>query len=282
MVGFSKHSSSTPSGKSPHSGSYQVGEKTVQYEMKGAEYDSYTDVPYLNQKLEFTQEGSALLDANGYSIMMAWEKDIMYETAKHLAHPNADFLNIGYGMGYMDRAVESYGCRSHYIIEIHQDVWRKMKEDQWMTLHHVHPLLGGWKDYYKHLPKFDFVFFDTWGDDEVGFMKYAPILMKEKGTFSFFNNPRGDEDGLHMQKAQYDILKENFYIDFIEIDLTKLQSFNQYIHQVNKPQWPNGASYWFPEWTKYYIPICSFKQAPHVKPDWMDELPKKGQPGDEK
>ena len=122
MVGFSKRSSSTPSGKSPHSGSYQVGDKTVQYEMKGAEYDSYTDVPYLNQKLEFTQDGSALLDGNGYSIMMAWEKDIMYETAKHLAHPNADFLNIGYGMGYIDRAVESYGCRSHYIIEIHQDV----------------------------------------------------------------------------------------------------------------------------------------------------------------
>lgn len=247
--------------------------------MVGHERKFYTNKPYTETKLSYVND--ELVDENGWSIMMAWEKDIMYKTAELLCHPNADFLNIGYGMGYIDKAAEAFGCRSHYIIENHPDVWEQMKKAGWLTLHHVTPLLGDWMDYWSYLPKFDFIFYDTWADpNEILYHKKVVELSKEKGTVSFFNNPRDDLQGLHMEKEIYDLLKENYWIEYVEIDLYQLPSFQKYFEQVKNQKNPDGAFYWSPDWKTYYVPILSLKPAPNVQPNWMKDydLPK-GKPG---
>ena len=46
--------------------------------MVGHERKFYTDKPYTETKLSYVND--ELVDENGWSIVMAWEKDIMYKT----------------------------------------------------------------------------------------------------------------------------------------------------------------------------------------------------------
>lgn len=51
--------------------------------------------------------------------------------AELLCREKGDVLNIGFGLGLIDTAIQEYHPRIHTIIEAHPDVYRKMLEDGW-------------------------------------------------------------------------------------------------------------------------------------------------------
>lgn len=161
---------------------------------------------YLKQKLKYVGRGAAkaLVDERGAGVMMQWEKPLMEAHAKVLCmfstqeERGADVLNVGFGMGLIDTAIQNmaqqgHAPRTHTIIEAHPDVYAKMCEDGWDKKPGVRIFHGRWQDVLKErgdeLGNFDGVFFDTFDDvcHMREFMQHLPTLVRPGGIYSFFN-----------------------------------------------------------------------------------------------
>lgn len=206
--------------------------------------------PYFEQKLTYTDDGR-LMDEKGQAVMMEWEHPIMEQAAEVITRKGGRVLNVGFGMGIIDTAIEKYPITEHWIIEPHLDVFTKMMDDGWHLKPHVKILHGDWQWFMKYLPKFDGIYIDTWDEQIWDFLKNTPNMLKKEGVLSFFNNPRGDEKGLHMAQEEYDILSPICQIDFEPIELNNIDGPDR---QTN-----NGAFYWHPDWKTYYCPIVKLK-----------------------
>lgn len=206
---------------------------------------------YYQQKLIYTDDGR-LLDEMGQAIMMEWEKPIMEKSAEIICKNGGRVLNVGFGMGLIDNAIEKYPISEHWIIEPHLDVFTKMMDEGWHLKPNVRILHGDWQWFMKYLPKFDGIYIDTWDEEIHDFHRNVPNMLSPDGIYSYFNNPRGDEKGLHMTDIDYEIFKDICNIDFDEISLDQ-------IDDVNK-QTTNGDFYWHPTWKTYYCPTFTLKQ----------------------
>ena len=206
--------------------------------------------PYIEQILTYTEDGR-LMDETGQAVMMEWERPIMEQAAEVICRNGGRVLNVGFGMGIIDSEIEKYPITEHWIIEPHLDVFTKIMEDGWHLKPHVKILYGDWQWFMKYLPKFDGIYIDTWDEEIHGFLQNTPNMLKEGGILSFFNNPRGDENGLHMPQTEYDILSPICQIDFETIQLENIDGPDR--------QTANGWFYWHPEWKTYYCPIVKLK-----------------------
>ena len=161
---------------------------------------------YVNQRLKYVGRGAAaaLVDERGAGVMMQWEKPLMEAHAKILCmfstreERGADVLNVGFGMGLIDQAIQDmskqgHPARTHTIIEAHPDVYQKMLVDGWDKLPGVRIFHGRWQDVLRErgteLGNFDGVFFDTFDDvcHMREFTDHLPQLVRPGGIFSFFN-----------------------------------------------------------------------------------------------
>lgn len=59
---------------------------------------------YLQQRLIY--KDAVLLDANNEAVMMDWEKPIMLAHANLVCQGGGDILNIGFGLGLVDDAIQ--------------------------------------------------------------------------------------------------------------------------------------------------------------------------------
>lgn len=205
---------------------------------------------YLNQKLLYTDDGR-LVDNQGNAVMMDWEAPIMEKSAEIICGTKSKILNVGFGMGIIDSEIEKYDIEEHWIIEAHPDVYKKMFDDGWHLKSHVKILLGDWRWYLPYLPKFDGIYIDTWDEPLTGFHQYVHNILNENGVYSFFNNPRDDEDGRHLTSEEFEILDKHFDIEFEKIQLQNIDPI--------KKQTTNGQYYWHPSWKDYYCPKLRFK-----------------------
>ncbi len=206
--------------------------------------------PYIQQHLTYTEDGR-LMDEAGQAVMMEWERPIMEQAAEVVCRNGGRVLNVGFGMGIIDIAIENYEIQEHWIIEPHLDVFTKMMNDGWHLKPHVKILHGDWQWFMKYLPEFDGVYIDTWNEEIYDFLRNSPAFLKEDGILSFFNNPRADEKGLHMTQEHYDILNPIFNIEFETIQLEDIDG--------PEMQTADGRYYWHPEWKTYYCPILTKK-----------------------
>lgn len=88
--------------------------------------ETVTSKAYLASTLVFTP--FKLLDAFSNGVMMSWEKPIMDMTANMLApSPGLRILNIGFGLGIIDRLFAGTQPASHHIIEAHPDVLARLQ-----------------------------------------------------------------------------------------------------------------------------------------------------------
>ncbi|VDQ07086.1 unnamed protein product, partial [Trichobilharzia regenti] len=84
---------------------------------------------YLASRLEYTEDGKCLVDTNTQlAVMMDWETPIMKKHAAWICHadvvdnkPPLNILNVGFGMGIVDTAIQKYSPHSHVIIEAHPE-----------------------------------------------------------------------------------------------------------------------------------------------------------------
>jgi len=158
---------------------------------------------YLKQKLTFDTD--KVLDEQGDAVMMEWERPLMEAHAEFICSQGGDILNVGFGMGLIDEAIQrrsetTRNITSHTIIEAHPDVFAKMISDGWDKKPGVTVLYGRWQEVLPQLSSYDGIFFDTYGEhyyDLSEFQSHLPRILKRGGVYSFFNGLSPDNEFFH-------------------------------------------------------------------------------------
>ncbi|KAN0121763.1 arginine N-methyltransferase 2 [Hyaloscypha variabilis] len=195
-------------------------------EVLEAEKRDVNSEDYLKSELTFTD--TALLDEDSNGVMMAWETDIMRRSVDLLLPglpPGKRILNIGFGMGIIDRMFADTKPATHHIIEAHPAVLAKLQQpdsefgEKWEKSasegrYKVHA--GKWQDVCPLLLQageiYDVIYFDTFGEDysqlKFFFTEIVPGLLDADGKFGFFNGLGAD------RRVCYDV-----YGKVVELDL---------------------------------------------------------------
>ncbi|TVY31289.1 Protein arginine N-methyltransferase, partial [Lachnellula subtilissima] len=244
LLGIMGRYEALDSGEEDDEGEEEADADAMESEMNGhtaegveAEEEEKKDVnsaDYLASTLKF--EDDKLLDADANGVMMSWETNIMRRSVDLLL-PNqkqqaggegARILNIGFGMGIIDRMFAATKPRSHHIIEAHPAVLEKLAaadsefSSAWENSappggkYVVHK--GRWQDTLPGLLEsgevFDAIYFDTFGEDYSAlkefFSEFVPGLLDENGRFGFFNGLGAD------RRVCYDV-----YTRVAELDLSE-------------------------------------------------------------
>jgi type IV protein arginine methyltransferase len=173
-----------------------------------------TKPDYLRQPLRYNANATALLDADNDAVMMEWERPLMKAHAQILMEQVSPsdtgtykkrVLNVGFGMGIVDTALQELGPSLHIIIEAHPDVYKHMLDLKWNEKPHVRICFGRWQDVIPQLIQqgvvVDAVFFDTYGEHFMDMEDFhqimVKILSKPHGIYSFFNGLAPDNLFFH-------------------------------------------------------------------------------------
>ena len=214
-----------------------------------------TDI-YLNNPLIFKDEHT-ILDSDKNAVMMGWETPLMYQHAKLICKNDGKILNIGFGLGIIDKFIQNNkNIDEHHIIEAHPDIYAKMLENGWDKISNVTIHYGKWQDILPTLSiVFDGIFFDTFSEhykDMKEFHDYLPNILHDNGIYSFFN-------GLCASTNQF---FHDVYKILIQLELKQEYTINTHYLAINIS--PNSAiwqdskrPYWVLD--TYYIPICQFE-----------------------
>ncbi|KAL1621933.1 Arginine N-methyltransferase 2 [Neofusicoccum ribis] len=207
-------------GAAPASASEDLAASGVVVEADGKEGEEVENpdvksAEYLASELTFT--GDRLLDADKNGVMMAWETSIMQRSADLLLPKQGlRVLNVGHGMGIIDRIIQEKQPAEHHIIEAHPAVVKRMKEEGWMGKKGVVVHEGRWQDVVEKLVEqniaFDAIYFDTFAEEYKAlrefFSEYVIGLLDSEGRFGFFNGLGAD------RKVCYDV-----YTKIVEMEL---------------------------------------------------------------
>ena len=173
-----------------------------------------TKPDYLQQPLRYNADASALLDADSDAVMMEWERPLMKAHAQIMmeqvspadtATYKKRVLNVGFGMGIIDSALQELGPSLHIIIEAHPDVYKHMLAQHWDKKPNVRICFGRWQDVMPKLIEqgvvVDAIFFDTYGEHFMDMEDFhqgmGSILSKPNGIYTFFNGLAPDNLFFH-------------------------------------------------------------------------------------
>tara|TARA_R100000805_G_C3622341_1_gene127338 strand:+ start:2135 stop:2734 length:600 start_codon:yes stop_codon:yes gene_type:complete len=157
-----------------------------------------------------------------HQIMHNWETPLMAIDAKQICSKGGSILNIGYGMGIIDRFIRDYNPKKHTIIEVHPLIADNAIKEGFKNV-----LVGDWYDIVKGLDEtFDAIYFDTFCFDNRPdwkiFAKYhVDRLLKPGGIFSYFNRGAAKKQGVEDICRKMGWNKRTITIDFIENKETK-------------------------------------------------------------
>ncbi|KAG6532489.1 hypothetical protein ZIOFF_006335 [Zingiber officinale] len=188
-------------------------------------------------------------------------------------------LNVGFGMGLVDEAIQRYGPVEHTIVEAHPDVYDRMLRCGWGEKENVKIVFGRWQDVLPQLESYDEnlprtlilkfkltciemilihhahsagIFFDTYGEyyeDLRQFHQHLPKLLKPDGIYSYFNGLCGDNAFFHV-----------VYCQLVALELGNLGYSTQFIPLPVKDclaeeVWEGvRRKYW--QLDTYYLPVC--------------------------
>jgi hypothetical protein len=190
----------------------------------------------------YVYKNDKLINEKGESVMMGWERPIMKRISDILTHNNGDVLNIGFGMGIVDTFIQEQNPKSHTIIENHPDVYKKIKEDGWLSKENVRIIFDKWQNVMDDMGPFDGIYLDTWYDLRSPFVK--PLMdkcLKVGGVFSMWHN---DIEFNNVIKT----LDENYVYSYEYIK-------NDNLIPSAKEQFENGGFYIDPSLENIVIPI---------------------------
>jgi type IV protein arginine methyltransferase len=224
-----------------------------------------TKPDYLQHRLRYNPDGTALLDADDDAVMMEWERPIMKAHASVLLEsPHKRVLNVGFGMGIIDAALQELQPSHHYIIEAHPDVYRKLCMDGWDTKPGVQVFFGRWQDVVPQMAQsgvqLDAIFFDTYAehafDMEDFHQQMAGLLSKPQGVYSFFNGLAPDNlffHGVACQVIKLQLSKLGLETEFLRCEI---QVNNDTVWEgVRRKYWYNRDVYYLPRvtWNQEYL-----------------------------
>lgn len=110
-------------------------------------------------------QGGNLLTREGDGerhVMVMFERPLMETSAELLCRHGGEVLNVGFGLGLIDSAIQRYAVRRHVIVEAHTTVLGWMREEGWMDRPNVEVIASRWEDvdWTRFARRFDGVFFD--------------------------------------------------------------------------------------------------------------------------
>lgn len=108
---------------------------------------------YLEDRVTFSED--KLMDSESKAVMMAWEKPLMEAHAKAVCSGGGHVLNIGFGMGLVDAAIQQYAPVTHTIVEAHPEVYKRMIQTGWGDKENVKIVFGRWQDVISQLETYD-------------------------------------------------------------------------------------------------------------------------------
>ncbi|XP_027355799.1 protein arginine N-methyltransferase 2 isoform X1 [Abrus precatorius] len=205
---------------------------------------------YLEDRVSFSED--KLMDSDSKAVMMAWEKPLMEAHAKAVCSGGGHVLNIGFGMGLVDTAIQQYSPASHTIVEAHPDVYQRMLRSGWDQKENVKIVFGRWQDVLSQLETYDGIFFDTYGEyyeDLREFHQHLPALLKPGGIYSYFNGLCGSNAFFHV-----------VYCHLVSLELENLGYSTQLIPLpvkdcLGEQVWEDVKHrYW--QLDTYYLPVC--------------------------
>lgn len=240
-------------------------------ELDTADIKDVNSEDYLKSDLKF--EDDKLLDAEANGVMMAWETDIMRKSVEALipdCRSGTRVLNIGFGMGIIDRMFRDTKPFSHHIIEAHPAVLAKLAESSsefgkdWEESapeggrYVVHK--GRWQDIVSKLlaegEVFDVIYFDTFGEDysqlKLFFSEYVVGLLDPEGSFGFFNGLGADRRvcyDVYCQVVELDLCNAGLDIEWIDVPVD--------VAEEGEGEWKGvRRRYWTLD--MYRLPVCTF------------------------
>lgn len=152
---------------------------------------------YLKDAIQISD--TTILDSVANGVMMDWETPLMERHAELLCpQPGLRVLNIGHGMGIIDKLFQSHSPESHHIVEAHPDVLKKMRENGWYEKPGVVIHEGRWQDILPTLGDdvFDAIYFDTFAEEYKAlrefFSEWVVQFLDSEGKMSFFNGMGAD------------------------------------------------------------------------------------------
>eukprot|EP00898_Chlorokybus_atmophyticus_P004517 jgi/Chlat1/5066/Chrsp33S08958 len=205
---------------------------------------------YLHKDVQYDED--KLVDHESKGVMMAWEGPLMEAHAQAVcgSAPVGDILNVGFGMGLVDTAIQRRQPRSHTIIEAHPGVYQRMLKDGWAEKPGVRILFGRWQDVIADLSSYDGIFFDTYGeyyDDLREFHSHLPKLLGPNGIYSYFNGLAADNAFFHLVSCEV-----------ARLELTLLGLETTYIPlpvTLKEDVWKEvQLKYW--QLDTYFLPVC--------------------------
>lgn len=183
-----------------------------------------------------------LVNEQGQSVMMGWEKPIMEKVADLLCFNSGDVLNIGFGMGIVDTYIKERNPKSHTIIEYHPDVIQHIKETGWESKANF--IYTKWQDQIGKIGHFDGIYLDTWSDNRVPYINdLLEKNLKVGGRFSIWHN-----------ESEFNMILKNLSVDY-SVDYYYIE--NNGIIPEPKEQFENGGFYISPSLDKITIPIIT-------------------------
>lgn len=241
--------------------------------MVPVEQQPSTKPDYLRQRLQYTPDGQALIDADQDAVMMEWERPLMKAHAQILMEGGGTtaaaaagtatgqgkrVMNVGFGMGIIDTILQEYHPSEHLIIEAHPDVYRRMLTDKWDRKPGVRICFGRWQDVLPQLVaqgvQLDAIFFDTYAEHALDMQDFhaqmVHLLAKPNGVYSFFNGLAPDNLFFHGVACQC-----------VKLQLAQLGLDSEFLPceiQVKDQVWEGiRRKYWHGRDT-YYLPRCTW------------------------
>lgn len=216
---------------------------------------------FLSGKLAYTAptaDSQTLLDAENNAVMMTWEAEIMHRSAEVVVPVvgRGSVLNVGFGLGIIDTAIQARRPGRHVIVEAHPDVLAEMRAQGWYEKEGVEILEGRWQDVVDGLADretFDGIYYDPfeYWEDMHQFFDAVVALLNPEGVFSFFHGLGADN------QTFYDV-----YTQILEIELSDFglsTTFEELAVETRDEEWLGAKRrYWSLE--KYRLPTCKFIQ----------------------
>ena len=235
-----------------------VPELVSAVEVEETSAEDVNSARYLASELSFG--GDRLLDADKNGVMMAWETDIMQQSADLLApEKGLRVLNIGHGMGIVDGIFQAKTPGTHHIIEAHPAVLERMRKDGWYEKQGVKIHEGRWQDIIPELAQqgevFDAIYFDTFAEDYKAlkdfFTEHVITLLDQEGRFGFFNGLGADRQvcyDVYSKVVEMDLFDAGLDTEWKEIRIPNLQEQGEW-EGVRRKYWALDT---------YRLPTCKF------------------------
>ncbi len=209
-------------------------------------------------KLKPTVKGKAsnrILEIAGHEVMSDFELPYMKKLAEIVTRNGGDILNVGYGLGLIDKEIENLRTqrkvKKHYVVELNESIAKEARKNKKLNV--INDCWQNAIDSFRG-KQFDGIIYDGYPlkiehvhRDGINFIKriVERNLLKENGILTFYVDSQ--------QKLGTKFLD---FLDKLELEVTQLEKV-----QIQLPK--EGSQYWTAN--HFLAPVVKYKKSALTK-----------------